>query len=315
MNYLDITRLPSFVKRHFGPHDKKRLVGLERECDSGYFDICRFFGDGPLNPAEVHISYLKDEFVLSDPTIARFAGEMAERMRYEGRLYPGPPVMKLAGFMKSASPATMIVQPTSYERFAGSCLALDAVHPLFERYGGTLRDYYKTNYPGSAVDKNPLAICLGVCGLMVVSDGGEHRLLVAKRASHLTSLVGTFGPSAAGIVDFNTDYRSLEELTVGQMRAEVAEETGLEAGEFDIEPLAYAREIFRGEHPQIFCLITTNLRSDEIERRLACLSGRRREFDEYRFLPWKSDSAVLSELNFEALMNYHLLQEWQSFQR
>ena len=221
MKYLDYDKLPSFVERYFSDCSEARRVGLNHDHDSGYYDIVRFFGDSAVDPDSIRLTYVEDEYKIPDKAIATFADEMALRMRAEGRLHDGPAVMKLASERRSPNDYELIVQPTTYEQFAGSCLALDVEHSLFFNKGGTLREYYRSCYPSKTVEDNPLAICLGVCGLLETREADRTEYLVVRRAMHLSSLGGTYGPSAAGIVDFRTDAETVQDLLVLQMAEEV----------------------------------------------------------------------------------------------
>jgi hypothetical protein len=290
------------------------MVGPNRDHDSGYYDIVRFFGDEAVNPASVRLTYDADEFRIPDERIAAFADEMALQMRSEGRLYDGPPAMRLKSVLRSSTDHELIVQPSSYDQFAGSCMALDVEHALFDGKGGTLREYYRSHYPSNAVEDNPLAICLGVCGLLETRERCRAEYLVVRRAMHLSSLEGTYGPSAAGVVDFRTDAVNLQQLIDLQMGEEVREEIDLDAGECEIIPLAFAREIFRGEKPQLFCLIRTDLSSARVASRMEGLPTERREFDEYRFMSLIPESRApghdFDTLNFEAQMAWCLTEEF-----
>jgi hypothetical protein len=314
MNYLDYDKSPAFLERHFSDDSRVRMVGPDRDHDSGYYDLVRFFGNEAVAPDSIKLTHVSDEYHIPDERIAAFAKEMAERMRVEGRLHDGPPAMKLQSVYRSSTDYELIVQPSSYDQFAGSCMALDVEHALFDNQGGTLREYYRSRCPSNAVEDNPLAICFGVCGLLETRDAGRKEYLIVRRAMHLSSLGGTYGPSAAGGVDYRTDAENLRELLVLQMTDEVNEEIGLEADEYEIVPLAFAREIFRGEKPQLFCLMRSDVTSSEVAGRLEGLPRDKREFDDYQFATsaaiGESRDSLFSALNFEAQMSWLLTEEY-----
>jgi len=311
--------MPAFLKRFFGdPLDKKkRLVGWEKKHDSGYYDIIRFFGPAGSDPSEIIIKYLPGIITFRDPLIAGYSAEMEKRLRLENRLYDGPTVMMTAGFDPVSDPPVMTVREVKYGDVAGSSYTLDFKHPLFERVGGTLRYYYKTRYPSNKIESNPLANCLGVCGYLLVKEGDRTYLLQVTRSGKVASLENSRGPSVAGGVDFVEGYRNLRELLDRALSAEIKEEVNLDPSEYKIIPLAYAREIFRGERPQLFALIETLLTRKEITKRLENLKIKFIETDSFEFIPLRTnrslDPAILRTLNHEALMNYYLLEEYLNF--
>ena len=186
MKYLDYSKLAAFRAKHY-----------PGEAGSDYIDVKRFFGRDRLDPSTVPIRYDPRPFEITDPVIDSFAREVASEMRSEGRLYDGSPVMKLVARSLDCETPHLTVQPTDYAFQAGTCFALDVPHPLFDTCGGTLRDYYRHDCSTPTVHNNPLAICLGVCGCLIVEDGRGKYLLTVKRSGHLASLENTTGPSVA----------------------------------------------------------------------------------------------------------------------
>ena len=308
--------MSAFLKRYFdAPGEKeKRLVGRIKEYDSGYYDIIRFFGAGKKEPSEIVIKYQPGIFTLSDALIEQYTVEMEQRLRQEKRLYDGPTVMMVTGFDPENDPPKITVREVKYGNVAGCSYTLDFKHRFFENNGGTLRDYYKSKYPSHKIENNPLANCLGVCGYLQVREEGRTFLLQVTRSGKVASLENSRGPSVAGGVDFIEGYRNLGELLDRALADEVKEETGLDHGEYQIIPLAFAREIFRGERPQLFAVIETGLSREEISKRLKNLRIHFKEIDRFEFIPLRSDctldSAALHPLNHEALMNYYLMEEY-----
>ncbi len=312
MRYLDYSRHDQIVHQYFGEDFTSRAVGKDRAHDSGYIDIIRFFGPQAVDPALVAVQYDNLPFTFSDPLIAKFSTEIERMMRVEGRLYDGPMVMKPASAKLTVGKPSLTVQPAAYGQQAGSCFALDLVHPLFADHGGTLRSYWKSKYPGPSVEKNPLAICLGVCGFLVITPpDGRRVVLCMHRSGNLASLESSVGPSVAGSVDWILGYGSLADLIQDAVAREITEELGLIADEYTVEPLAYAREIFRGEKPQVFCLVKTSLDQHEINRRLDVLCPIHREHDAHAWMDLTADPGVGGgDFNHEAKMNYFLLEEY-----
>lgn len=317
MKYLDYDRMPAILERYFGGPGRRevRLVGCERSYDSGYIDIVRFFGPGSVAPGEVEVKYLVEPFQLRDPLIRGFAFRAEDRLRREGRLYRGPSVMRPIEANLSSPPCFVVVQECDYGMAAGSCFALDLRDRAFAGRGDSLREYYLNEYPATGLAENPLAVPLGVCGLLLLRDAGgrPEEVLVVHRAGHLASLENSLGPAAAGSVDWVASYGDLGELIEEAIRAEVEEELGLGADECRVVPLAWAREIFRGEKPQLFCLLETPLTGAQLRPRLDDLKGRG-EFDGYELCRLGSDlcleRAAASRFNHEARMNYCLLEEY-----
>ncbi|RKX29295.1 MAG: hypothetical protein DRP47_02085 [Candidatus Zixiibacteriota bacterium] len=322
--FLDYEKLDGFLERYFGSVEDReaRLVGVDRSLDSGYFDIVRFFGDNKINPEEVEIRYLSGQYKLSDSRIRKYAARIELLLRQQERLYDGPKVMRLASANLSKPPYSLSVQVCDYGTFAGCCFALDQPDPLFDRYGGTLREYYKKKVPLSALESHPLALCLGICGMVVTEEQSsnckgsqvQRHLLLMHRSENLASLENSVGPSAAGSVDFSTSCRNLSELSKWSLSQEIREELGLQEHEFTIKLLAYAREIFRGERPQLFCLIRTSLSMKELSFRLQSLRHNA-EFDSFEFIEMSDnliDSLYKVRANYEAAMNCLLLEEFFS---
>jgi len=313
MNYLDSSKLPEILEKYFSKDRECRLFGQNLQYDTGYYDIVRFHGAGAVDPADVEVNYVSELFALTDPLIAEFAIEIERRMRNDGRLYDGPPATKLVDYnLKIVSPY-MTVQPCNYGLQAATCFALDLPHKSFERYGGTLRDYYLEKRATLNVQTNPLAVCLGVCAYLIIEEEEHQYLLQVKRSSNLASLEGSFGPTVAGSVDFVEDYTTLEELINQSLSDEVCEELNLETSEFEIIPLAWAMEVFRGERPQLFCLLKTTLNRAILSRRLDAINQASREFESYGFITLAEDHSIsedqFNSLNTEARMNWLLMRE------
>ena len=307
MKYLDYERYRRWAADRFS----KAAEGPSLFAD--YIDVVRFFGERALDLRSVTVEYEPAPFALTDPIIRDYAEEIAARMTVESRLRPGTPVMKLVGYNFAATPGRLIVRPCDYRLQAGTCLAMDLPHHAFVDYGGTLRGYYRHDCPNPTVENNPLAICLGVCGYLLVEEQGQRFLLQIERSENLASLEGEWGPSVAGVVDYADSYCTLDDLVRGALGAELAEELGLGPDEYSIVPLAWAIELFRGERPQVFCLVRTSLGREEVTARLEAVDPTHREFKSYQFIPHIRDAAPDNEpfgpLNFEARMNLVLLNE------
>jgi len=153
-----------------------------------------------------------------------------------------------------------------------------------------------------------------VCGLALIEEGKKRYLLKIRRAARLATMAGTVGPSAAGSVDFHPNYRSAADILQRALGLEVEEELGLHREEFDIVPLAFALEIFRGDNPQLFGLIQVSLDRAQLSARLQALPENRREFSEFSFVelnPFGRLAVAEREaFNFEATMAYFLTEEY-----
>jgi hypothetical protein len=90
----------------------------------------------------------------------------------------------------------------------------------------------------------------------------------------------------------------------------------LHPGDYEIIPLAWATELFRGERPQIFCLIRTLLDREGVTARAELIPKERREFKDVQFMPLYGGTMLnqkdLDTLNFEAKMNFFLAEEYLS---
>lgn len=306
MSYLAYDRLAEFVSRAYPGEEAraKRMVGSARRYESAYVDIVRFFGEGGISPAQIEIEYLPDGFHFTDSRIAEYAREIAEKMRAEGRLYDGPLATRLASLDLKSSPMKAVIQAMDYAEQAGSSFALDLRHELFAEYGGTLREYLYREYRVKGKAENPLAVGLGVCAMVLIEGAASHYVLIGKRGKHLASLEGSIGPSVAGSVDFRGGYRNLDDLLRQSLTQEVEEEIGLRPNEYSIWSLALATEVMRGERPQLFGLVTTQLPREEVLSRIAGLSGKP-ELEDARLVKFEE----VIGLNYEGWMSYWLAEE------
>jgi hypothetical protein len=64
----------------------------------------------------------------------------------------------------------MKVNEPPCDNHCGTCLALDLPHPLFEGFGGLLRQYYKALRPSTGAVSCSLALCPEVCGFLLVEE-------------------------------------------------------------------------------------------------------------------------------------------------
>lgn len=314
MKYLDYSVMRSVLNRFFGEEKTRqsRLVGPPRQFESDYFDIVRFFGGLGVDPSEVKIKRLARPFEFKDEHIARFSEWAEEELRRDGRLYRGSLATRVTeADFGSAAPAISI-QPCDYGRQAGSCFALDLPHEEFD--GGTLRQYYLDTYTSRDIDDNPLAICLGVCGLLLTNEQDSPSVLLVRRAAHLASLEDSIGPSAAGSIDWDEHSANLLEMIRSSLGDEIREELELHENQYTLTPLAWAREVFRGERPQVFCLIRVDMSGAELDSHMAGTIEASDEIASYALagledgLPPQTGS--WGSLNPEARMNWLLLSEW-----
>ncbi len=313
MPMLDPNRLTEFVKRYYD-NPQNRLVGRDAHHKSFYTDIARFFGDSAIDSTSIVVDYLDQPFQIADPLIRSFAAIVEKQLRDEDRLYDGPLAMKVVDFKPHDRQPTITVQSVDYGAFAGSCFALDFEHAMFSELGDTLREYYKRISPSNDITDNPLAICLGVCGMVLIESQSRPILLRIRRSGKLASLESSYGASVSGGVDYSETHNNLYDVFQSALAQEIHEEIDLRPGEYDIIPLAYAREMLRGEHPQIFCLIRTTIDCDELIRRLQNKTGPDCEFDTFDFIELRPDLTldddIIATFNLEGRMNYYLLEEY-----
>jgi hypothetical protein len=271
-----------------------------------------------IDPADMQLHYKSELFRFRDPLIEEFTAIVELEFRAQGRIHDGPEVMAVVACDLKSDQPTMTVQPTNFGDKAG-LFALDLEHPLFASYGGTLRHYFNQTYPSSRIEDNPFPISPGVCGYVLVTENGKQSLLQVERSRHLATLERSFGPSAAGTIDYHAGYQSLKEMAEAAMLAELKEELALNPEDCELIFLACARELFRGEHPQVFFLISTTLSPLEIHDRMESVAPEDREFEQFFFLPLDKSGRLAKDqiemLNPEARMNYFLLEEYFSEKR
>lgn len=306
MKYLDYKVMNRVLQQYF-PDRAARMVGTGRNIDSGYINIVRFYGDCSVCPDDILIRYSAIPFEFSDPIIETFANKIEAELRAEGRIYHGPPATRLTSF--NHTQATL--QSCAYGKMAGSCFALDYPHTSFRQFGGTLREYYLRQFPKRTLEHHPLANCLGICGLLVARDGESRKMLMVHRSANLASLENSVGPSAAGSVDFKSGWNTLGDLINQSMSAEISEELCLSPDQYRIVPLALAAEIFRGEKPQLFCLIETGVSPNDLKANLHRGGRNSGEYDDWFWTDVDDHQSKDSPaLNHETSMNRHLVMEY-----
>jgi len=307
MKYLDYKAMNALLSNHF-PNDSARRIGSS-QYDSGYYDIRRFFGPEAIDPSRITVEAQEQEFELTDPLIKAFAEEMEVRLRREGRLHDGPGATRVVAMDTREDGGRMVIQECAYGIQAGTSFALDLEHPSFREHGGTLRSYYLASHAGGPVGDNPLAICLGICGLLIARTNDGPHALVVRRSANLASLEDSVGPSAAGSVDWEPDYEDLDQLIYYSLGTEIEEELGLDRVDCRITPLAYAREIFRGEKPQLFCMIE----HPGISTSFVPTDVPDEEFTESCWVKidgGNDGSTSIGQLNHESRANYLLVEEY-----
>jgi hypothetical protein len=241
-------------------------------------------------------------FAFSDQRISEFAQKQAERLRAEGKLYDGPPALRLVQLQVSEDLANtkFSVQPCRYADQAGSSFLLNYPDALLNDTGGTLRTYLEQKYhPSQFMEQLPG--CFGVCGMVITSD---RKIPVPLRGRLLASMAHTWGPSVAGGVDYDSKLACFDDILATQLPIELDEELGLKQGEYSFTPASCALEGGRGMRPQLFAMITTMLDSIELLERVQSLPEDEREHDDLRWirlddpLNWSAD--LLQSLNYEA---------------
>jgi hypothetical protein len=313
-SYLNTEEFSGYLDRYHGDESQRqaRRVGIDRQHESWYFDIMRFFGERAIDPSAVRIRTSAGSASPPDPLIDEFSRRIAGELRAQGRIYDGPQVVQVIAADWHAAPPVISIEPVNYVAQAAS-FALDLVDASFESWGGTLRDYLRVNYSSTDLRDSPLLTCAGVCGFLLVKEADQAYLLRVTRSGNLASLENSVGPSAAGSVEFADDYRDLGDMIVRAMGQEVEEELGLKREEYDIKPLAYAREMLRGDRPQFFTLVATALSRSEVVDRINSLTPDAREFTDCSFMRLTEGRLAgreTQELNFEARMCAWLIEEW-----
>jgi hypothetical protein len=315
--YLDYENLSNLLRDGYGDPSmmSRRLVGVNREYQSAYFDIVRFFGPDQVNPKAVTITHHPQTFRFSDTLVEQFSRQIEAELRRSGRLYAGPLAMKLISADFRSAGSSLWVQPAEYADQAGSCFALDYRSPIWAAHGGTLRSYLNAIDPDHSVTRNPLAICLGVAADLIVREDGTDWRLQVTRSGKLASMENSLGPSVAGSVDWESESTALDQLIKRALESEAREELGLEPVDYELIPLAYAREILRGERPQLFAILRSKLGREEILARISGIPAEKREFSACEFFPVSDgwlQSVAGRALNFEASMTAHLIEEFRS---
>jgi len=101
------------------------------------------------------------------------------------------------------------------------------------------------------------------------------------------------------------------------LSSEVIEELNLKRGEFTHVPLAWAQEIYRGEKPQLFCLVETQLSRQEVDACLSQIADDDREFTSWDYMQLDDSGDIPIEsyatMNYEAAMNCRLVSEFLQF--
>ena len=310
---LDYAKYREALQKYFAQPDQRaqRMVGAFRQVDSEYSDIVRFFGPQGVNLDHVRIARAERQFEFHDGKVKRYTEAVERLLIQEGRLYAGPLATKLVDIDWRAREPFAVIQRCRYGDQAGSCFALDRENALFD--GATLREYYLSHYPDRSVRSNPLAICWGVCGMLLLRDDQGWTVVSVHRSGRLASLEESWGPTVAGSVDWSAEYETLAQMAECSLKQEALEEIGLRAEDYDLIPLAYGREIFRGERPQLFYALRVRLVQTRIEELVKEAIHRTGEFDDYRLMrlhDGRLTETQIALLNHEARATYYLLEEW-----
>lgn len=282
--------------------DDQVVALLRHKCyPGGYREILDHREIG-LHGKSLSLKHSSASFAFSDQRISAFAHAQADRLRTEGKLYDGPPALRLVQLQVSEDLANtkFSVQPCRYADQAGSSFLLDYPDAIFDDSGGTLRSYLEQNYhPTQFMEQLPG--CFGVCGMVITSD---RKIPVPLRGRLLASMAHTWGPSVAGGVDYELKLQCLDDILATQLPIELEEELGLQQGEYSFTPASFALEGGRGMRPQIFAMITTSLESIELLERVQSQPEEEREHDDLRWIrlddPLKWSVDLLQSLNFEA---------------
>lgn len=308
MKYLNYSGTDAIAERFYSHKDRR--AGVTHCQNTLYYDIIRFFGTNPVDPGTIPVEIEPGEFVLDDPKIVPLATRAADLMTAEGRIYDGPRVTHLSCVDPESSQPTVKVQPCDYRHHAGTCLSLDLEHP--DQSPSTLRELLTArDYWGR--DGVLLPACLGVCGFVVAVIDSQPHALVVRRSAKLATMRGLWSPTVAGMVDWRDNFTTLDEMITTTMAIEVEEELGLERSQFELAPLALAREIPRGERPQAFFLIRVDLGPEEFSNTLRARPEQVSEFDQIVWCPLDDlldgrDGAVT--LSFEGMMGALLIEEY-----
>jgi 8-oxo-dGTP pyrophosphatase MutT (NUDIX family) len=298
---------------YFGENQPERLVGAERKDCSDYNNIVRFFGEDGIDPASIRLMHANSRFEFDDPVIASFAAGYEMELRSEGRLKDGPDVTRLAGMGSRTGLDSITIQRATYGQFAGSCFCLDRQDDLFGE-SVNLRKYYLATRKSTDSEDHPLAACFGISGLVLLEEENQSFILRVRRSARLATMTGTYGASVAGVVDYDDGHQTLWEMMQSSLAQEIQEEINLRQNEYRILPLAYAHELYRGEHPQLFCLVLCSLTRRELSARLTKVADEHKEFDRFDFLPISggaiTDPGVIEQFNFEGRMSFYLAEEF-----
>lgn len=231
---------------------------------------------------DIRIEALPEAFALSrDLEAHRKAAE--ELMAALGKLRPDP--ASPTGLQNDRTPricswgpdGRVRVQRSEYRDQVGTSLVMDWASGLLGDPGPgrrtrTLRNFVERPVGGrlTPFHESRLANGLGVAALVQASDG----FLVSVRGFGPAVMTGAFHCSASGVAEWYFEPGETDatfERFERAMRFEIHEELGLEHNqheqEYELIPLAFARELPRGGHPQLFFLAKTALSRAEVEER------------------------------------------------
>ena len=174
--------------------------------------------------------------------------------------------------IRSWSPDGIVkIQPADYFSQVGTNLTLDwASQKLKGDDASTIRNSIELPASGlvNSLEASNLANTLGVACFLVTGDNRLYTRIRSKNQAVMAE--GKLHCSASGVYAWKPELmqetNSFELFEMG-MHNEIYKELNLKQNEYELIPLAFARELPRGGKPQLFFLAKTDYSYKEIEKK------------------------------------------------
>jgi hypothetical protein len=233
-------------------------------------------GDRPVEVSRIDVTMLRnrfsvhaalDDFKLAARDYVRRTGRQVLR---PDQSYENDETPRIRSFDRDGDRVRVKVQRASYEDQIATNLAVDVAGPWFAD-GGTVRSNFAQPEEGRLppLEHSVLADTLGVAAVVLTPEGtplfrvrSGDLAAIQQGALHCTvSGVGKLAPALVA------EGRGGFDLLEFGIREEIRTELNLEPGEYDLFPLAFARELPRAGKPQLFFVALSRLPQEELEAR------------------------------------------------
>ena len=246
------------------PYSDFKLLKLkDKGFDSG-FDVSNF-------TVLVH----KDEFKLPI-SLSKHRESAIELFKALGKIRINPVTKEYQNDLSarivdfSTIDGRIVIEPANYFEQVGSNLTIDWASGLVGGHYDTFRSIIEKPELGCLrpLPTSNLANTLGVAVFFKTSD---EKILIPIRGNQQAIMSegrGKFHCSASGVFEWPLSIKGKKtvdfEIFLYGMRLEIKRELNINSDQYELIPLAFARELARGGKPQLFFCALSNLDKDSI---------------------------------------------------